>query len=103
MSLYRQILRVHRDKLPGPMRPLGDSYAREEFAQHLKGKTTTKQWQEFGKEWQRYLGMLRGKAEADQGTDTSHLFESMTEDQKRKLEELREEISNLGRGMGPKE
>lgn len=28
---YRQVLRVHREKLPPPMRGLGDAYAGKEF------------------------------------------------------------------------
>lgn len=36
MSLYRNVLRVHRDKLGAPaMRSLGDDYARTEFRSHL--------------------------------------------------------------------
>lgn len=58
-ALYRQVLRVHRDKLPGPLRMLGDGYAAEEFRRHLKGKTTAAQWQEFGTQWQSYVSALR--------------------------------------------
>ena len=36
LTLYRQILRAHRVRLPTPMRVLGDGYAREEFRRHLE-------------------------------------------------------------------
>lgn len=33
MAGYRQVLRVHKEKLPPPMRVLGDGYARQVLLQ----------------------------------------------------------------------
>ena len=63
LSLFRQILRLHRDKLPPPMRAMGDTYVKDEFAKHLQGKTSEAQWAVFMQEWQRYHAMLSGAAD----------------------------------------
>ncbi|GAB4813878.1 hypothetical protein N2152v2_000924 [Parachlorella kessleri] len=63
ISLFRSILRLHRDKLPPPMRAMGDAYVKDEFSKHLRGKTTERQWQVFMQEWQRYHAMLSGNAD----------------------------------------
>ena len=60
-SLYRQILRVHRAKLPPAMRVIGDGYAKHEFKSHLQGRTTMPQWAEFVKQWKTYTRMLEGQ------------------------------------------
>lgn len=31
LNLYRELLRLHKEKLPPPMKSLGDSYVRTEF------------------------------------------------------------------------
>ena len=38
VSLYRAILKEHRNKLPSHMRMLGDDYVRNEFKQHKSAK-----------------------------------------------------------------
>ena len=60
MSLLRRILRLHRERLPPPMRPMADGFALSEFRRHLRAKTTDEQWRVFATEWQRYLAMLNG-------------------------------------------
>lgn len=62
-SLLRAILRLHRERLPPPMRSMGDVYVLSEFRRHLKAKTTAEQWKVFGLEWQRYAAMLGGTAD----------------------------------------
>lgn len=61
VSVYRQVLRVHREKLPGPLRSLGDAYVRNEVQSHLKAKTTAAQWKTFDTEWRSYLQMMNGQ------------------------------------------
>lgn len=62
-QLYRSILRLHRERLPGQMRELGDSYVRAEFGSHLRSKSiTVQQAQEFLTQWRGYLAMLSGPA-----------------------------------------
>lgn len=63
LALFRQILRLHRDKLPPPMRAMGDTYVKDEFSRHLRGNTSEAQWQVFMQEWQRYHAMLSGSAD----------------------------------------
>lgn len=63
LSLLRRILRLHRERLPAPMRSIGDKLAVSEFRRHLRGQTTEQQWRVFGAEWQRYLAMLDGTAD----------------------------------------
>jgi len=97
-ALYRQILRVHRDKLPPPMKALGDSYVQEEFRRHLKAKTTPTQWKEFGTEWQSYLAMLRGEADIGDrsGLLTEEVVNLMTPEQQEQLGKLHEAAQDLG-------
>ena len=106
LTLYRQILRAHRVRLPTPMRVLGDGYAREEFRRHLEAKTTREQWLEFGSEWSKYLGAIdpRG-ADADAPPNLSgelapEVVASMTVEQRQMLEKLREEATSFGIGLG---
>lgn len=98
-ALYRQVLRVHRYKLPGPLRMLGDGYAAEEFRRHLNGKTTAAQWQEFGTQWQAYVAALR------EDTQQRHLVADvvqldLTADQRQQLEQLKRAAFDLARGDG---
>lgn len=101
LSLYRQVLRVHRDVLPGPLRSLGDTTANEEFKRHLRGKTTPPQWQEFGKQWGSYVSMLRGRADVDHrsGDLPEDVVEEMTPEQQEQLALLKEAMEDLGRSM----
>jgi hypothetical protein len=63
LSLFRSILRLHRERLPPPMRSMGDTYVKSEFRRHLRGSTTEEQWRVFVAEWQRYAAMLGGSAD----------------------------------------
>lgn len=96
-ALYRQVLRVNRDKLPGPMRLLGDGYAAEEFRRHLKAKTTAAQWQEFGTQWQAYVAMLR-EDQPELVPDIVQL--DLTAEQKEQLDQLKQAAHDLARGNG---
>lgn len=96
-ALYRQVLRVHRDKLPGPLRLLGDGYAQEEFRRHLKGKTTAAQWQEFGTQWQTYVAALR-ETQPELVPDVVQL--DLTAEQRQQLEQLKQAAWDLARGDG---
>ena len=105
LTLYRQILRAHRVRLPAPMRVLGDGYAREEFRRHLEAKTTREQWLEFGSEWSKYLGAIDPRG-ADAGAMPNlsgelapEVVEAMTEEQRQMLQKLREEATSFGLGL----
>jgi Complex1_LYR-like len=118
-ALYRSILRIHRNKLPIPVREMGDRYVREEFASHLKSNTTTEaQWKSFFQEWQRYHGMLAGAADLttpdglilDQGETlitgidrsgdiSEDIIKSMTPEQVERLQSIRKEAVKFGQEM----
>jgi len=71
----------------------------EEFRRHLEGKTTQEQWITFGSEWSKYLsaiGSVPGEAARFSGDLSAELVNSMTKEQKEKLEELREEALGFG-------
>lgn len=104
LALYRRILRIHVDKLPGPLRDLGDGYVREEFRRHLHGKTNTRQWEEFVRQWTEYAARLSGQADlrppsaagaagsADRSGDMPEdLVAVMNPEQRQMLERLRHE------------
>eukprot|EP00798_Chlamydomonas_sp_ICE-L_P014517 gene14517-20547_t len=95
LSLYRQVLRIHRDKLPGGvMRQLGNDFAKSEFGSHLKSpKTTKEQWTSFFQQWDNYLGLLKGNAPEVEAERMSKEMDSMalSEDQLKRMEELKRE------------
>ncbi|KAL6772409.1 SDHAF3 [Auxenochlorella protothecoides x Auxenochlorella symbiontica] len=105
LHLFRIILRAHREKLPAPMRELGDTYVKDEFRKHLRGKTTQEQWRQFMEEWRRYAGTLAasdgpqasgGVAAADASGDIPpEILETLTPDQRARLAKLRAEAQRL--------
>lgn len=103
LSLYRSIVRLHRDKLAGPMRDLGDDYVRSEFRSHLRGKTTQLQWKEFVDQWQTYRAFLSGRGGAKapmvqtSGELSPEVLEMMSDDQRKRMDMLREEARRLGK------
>lgn len=101
-QLYRSIIRAHREKLPGPLRMLGDSYASEEFRRHLKGKTSPAQWHEFGKQWSAYVSMLKGSADLEQrsGDIPEEVLAGLTAEQQEQLLKLQQAAADLATG-GP--
>ncbi|GIL75719.1 hypothetical protein Vretimale_15245 [Volvox reticuliferus] len=98
ISLYREVLKLHRERLPPPVRDLGDSYVRAEFRSHLRGKTTMSQWTQFVNEWRGYLATLRGE---EHTTPTNAnvsaelmtgVYDSLSEDQRKRVEMLHKEL-----------
>ena len=102
LSIYRQILRVHRQKLPPPMREMGDSYLRDEMRRHKEAQTTPQQWKTFTAEWQKYLNMILGQADLPNtsGDISADVLDSMTPEQKQQFLDLKEETSKLGVALG---
>eukprot|EP01023_Acetabularia_acetabulum_P025639 TRINITY_DN24514_c0_g1_i1.p3 TRINITY_DN24514_c0_g1~~TRINITY_DN24514_c0_g1_i1.p3 ORF type:complete len:113 (-),score=19.10 TRINITY_DN24514_c0_g1_i1:317-655(-) len=101
LSLYRNILRLHRSQLPPGMRELGDQYVKNEFKLHWSTKTTEQQWAQFHTEWERYLTMLEGSGDVvdNSGDLAPDLIDNMTNDQRIKLAELRKEARKFGDEM----
>lgn len=105
LTLYRRVLRLHRNRLPPPLRVLGDSYAKSEFSRHLKGRTTDAQWREFGGQWSAYASALEGRADADEAAgEVAPLHDAgaapLTAEQRQQLEALRAAALELGGGGG---
>jgi hypothetical protein len=103
LRLYRAVLRVHRQKLPAPMRALGDSYARSEVRRHLDAKTTPAQWREFADQWGAYVSALSGRADADEDRGAAAPLhdaggDALTAAQKAQLARLREAAAEMGGG-----
>jgi hypothetical protein len=90
---YRTVLRVHRTRLPPPMRELGDQYVRTEFRAWAAARAVTPaQWREFGDQWRRYVDMLLGVAdspEATSGDIPPEMLGQLNDEQKAQLDRLR--------------
>ncbi len=92
LHLYRQIIKVHREKLPLPLQDLGNSYARDEFRRHRDEQTTEQQWAIFRAEWRKYVAMLSGEADlVVSGDIPADIIDHMTPEQKIRLQILEEE------------
>lgn len=98
ISLYREVLKLHRERLPPPVRNLGDGYVKSEFRSHLRGKTTEIQWKQFVAEWRSYVATLRGE-EHQTPTNASvsaelmtGVYDSLSEDQRKRVEMLQKEL-----------
>lgn len=99
LSLYRDVLRVHRQNLPPTMRALGDRYVRDEFRRHKEGDTTDPQWRAFGSEWQQYVVTLRGSGAQVTGQIGRDVVESLSQEQLQQLDRLRDEALRLGSAL----
>ena len=107
LQLYRQIMKVHRERLPLPMRDMGDSYARDEFRRHRDEKTTEQQWAIFAAEWRKYVAMLSGEADMTVSGDIpADVLNSMSQEQKLRLqileEEARKALDNVLKDVPPR-
>ncbi|PNW82356.1 hypothetical protein CHLRE_06g278242v5 [Chlamydomonas reinhardtii] len=102
VQLFRDVMKLHRERLPPPMRDLGDSYARAEFRSHLRGKTTMEQWKQFVREWQVYLATLRGDEQAAASADANvaRVFELLSDDQRKRMDQLQQELNSRTGGGG---
>ncbi|KAH9257738.1 hypothetical protein BASA81_004204 [Batrachochytrium salamandrivorans] len=91
LSLYRRILRLHRQKLPAQKRALGDSYVKKEFRDHQTAKPEFVQ--SFFQEWTQYCDFI--SAQRDQtmlGKDIApETLQTFSPEQKAMLEKLKRE------------
>ena len=101
LKLFKEIMKVHRTKLAGPLKDIGDDYVRHEFRNHRRGKTTQSQWQVFVEQWRGYLSFVDGSAGSKtpvvntSGDLSEEIMEAMSPDQRRRVEMLREETKNF--------
>mmetsp|Transcript_45416 Transcript_45416/g.105367 ORF Transcript_45416/g.105367 Transcript_45416/m.105367 type:complete len:104 (-) Transcript_45416:77-388(-) len=93
--LFRDIMRLHRRKLPQSMRGLGDSYVRKEFKLHYKPSVQDPHRKMFVREWRSYISTLQGQ-ETVVGQELSTEQEAkLNDDQKLKLRELEKNAKAL--------
>jgi len=87
LKLFRDIMTLHRTKLPPAMRSLGDSYVRKEFKTHMYSGTCSKaQFEQFLTAWNSYAATIRAQ-EVVTG-------KSLTPEQKRLLNEKQQDQLN---------
>lgn len=60
VRLYYLILTVHRQKLPGKMRMLGDLYVKQEFRQH-HSNPQSHYYEQFYEKWLMYYKQLENE------------------------------------------
>ena len=92
ISLYRRLIRLHRQKLTTAKRSLGDAYLKKEFRDHRFAKP------EFVKgfiiEWSRYADELEKRG--DVGSDLPRdVLESLSDEQKSMLLKLKKNTRGL--------
>mmetsp|Transcript_659 Transcript_659/g.1420 ORF Transcript_659/g.1420 Transcript_659/m.1420 type:complete len:105 (-) Transcript_659:85-399(-) len=86
--LFRSIMRLHRSKLPPPMRSLGDAYVRKEFKLHYKPDVKENHRKMFLSEWGNYVQTISAQA--------SVVGKELSEDQRSKLnDEQKTQLGNL--------
>lgn len=91
----------------GPLKELGNDYVRSEFRSHLRNaKVTHEQWRQFDQQWRDYLSFIGGTADAkvpifDGSGELKHdVLEVMSEDQRKRVQELKDAASKLGQPDG---
>lgn len=89
LSLYRDILRLHRSKLPSNLRILGDDYIKKEFRLHKTIKD--EQVFVFLNSWKSYAETLRKQSKNFGYNLDSTVLQDLGPEQLTKLEELKSE------------
>ena len=92
LSLYRQILRLHRQRLPSGKRNLGDAYVKEEWRRHKGLEVNSSTQMEFLEQWGEYASQLAEMQSAKGHTGrnlTSAQFAAMSDEQKATLYEMK--------------
>jgi len=87
-KLYRQLARLHRTKLDGPMRVFGDAFIRLEFRKHLSSECADNQWETFIEQWTTYQNTVSTTQSFGRQLPDS-VRSLLSEDQKETLRNLR--------------
>mmetsp|Transcript_66092 Transcript_66092/g.213127 ORF Transcript_66092/g.213127 Transcript_66092/m.213127 type:complete len:105 (+) Transcript_66092:107-421(+) len=89
-TLFREIMRLHRTKLPATMRSLGDTYVRREFRLHYKPDVKEAHRAMFLGEWRGYARTI--------GSQQDVVGQALTDEQRAKLnDEQKKQLSDLER------
>uniref|UniRef100_A0A7S3HCN5 Succinate dehydrogenase assembly factor 3 n=1 Tax=Spumella elongata TaxID=89044 RepID=A0A7S3HCN5_9STRA len=94
--LYRSIMRLHRTKLPGPMRSLGDAYVRREFRLHYKPDVKVAHRQMFMREWGSYVETISSQASVVGKEMSEEQTGKLDVAQKKQLSDLEKTAKSLG-------
>lgn len=93
-SLYRSILKLHRERLPSEFKQLGDKYVREEFRLHKK-VTNDAHLKNFYTEWDKYV-IIMNSSDGKMGRELEKTeAQKLNDEQRIKLAELREETKSI--------
>lgn len=96
LTLFREIMTLHRTKLPPVMRSLGDSYVRKEFKTHMYSGTCSKaQFEQFLTAWSSYAATIRAQETVTGKSLTPEQKRLLNEKQKDQLEELEKATTEL--------
>jgi hypothetical protein len=80
LQLFKEIMLLHKLKLPTPMKALGDMYVRKEFKTHMyRGNCSRAQFDQFLNAWKSYGDTIR--------TQENVLGKPLSAEQKRLLNE----------------
>ena len=79
LSLYRSILRLHRQKLPSQMRLLGDAYVKHEFRAHRDAKPEF--LAQFFDEWDAYAEEMAAAPAVGSEHDTSAMGRNLSDEE----------------------
>ena len=95
LSLYRQLLRAHAQRLPAAQRELGDAYVKSEFRSHRDADA--KFLAAFESQWREYLGVLRSQSVDAPGRDlTADELSAMSDEQKVQVVDIYEKSRKAG-------
>ena len=95
LSLYRQLLRAHAERLPAAQRELGDAYVKSEFRSHRDADA--KFLAAFESQWREYLGVLRSQSVDAPGRDlTADELSAMSDEQKVQVVDIYEKSRKAG-------
>ncbi len=89
-TLYRSILKLHKERFTSELKSIGDKYVKEEFKLH-KAVTNETHLKNFYTEWEQYIEIMRnsnGKVGRDMEKSDA---QKLNDEQMIKLAELRAE------------
>lgn len=93
VTLYRSILKIHKQKLPNEMRRMGDEYVKHEFNLHKKA-TNQAQLSDFFAAWENYLKTVQQSTGRIGRNMESSETQKLNDEQRIKLAQLKEETRN---------
>ena len=98
LQLFKDIMILHRTKLPPAMKALGDTYVRKEFKIHMyQGNCSRAQFDQFLNAWRSYADMIRKQDQVTGKPLSSEQRRLLNEKQKGQLDELEKATSELSK------